>query len=224
MNKRTADAVIVAAGSGSRSGLDVPKQFYEIEGRPVLAYTAETFIKADLIGKIVVVLPNDNFEHDRDYMHRFIHSDKVVYVRGDKTRMESVFEGLKLLANENASEVVCIHDGVRMFVDTAIIEASVDCALKYGAALTAIPMTDTVKEVKNSIVCRTLDRSCLYAAQTPQAFRFKLIYEAYKKAMADGMSFTDDCAVAEYCNIEVHITNGSKKNIKLTLPEDFCNL
>lgn len=224
MNKKTADAVIVAAGSGSRSGLDIPKQFYEIKGRPVLAYTVETFDKLDLIERIVVVLPHDDFEKNRNYMESFISTDKVTYVKGGKTRMESVFEGLKSLDDGKNSKAVCIHDGVRMFVDGRIINESVECALIHGAALTAVPMTDTVKEVQDGRVCRTLDRSCLFAAQTPQTFKFELIYGAYKKAMADGMSFTDDCAVAEYCNIDVHVTLGSKKNIKLTLPEDFDNL
>lgn len=223
MSSVTADAIIVAAGRGVRSGLNVPKQFYEIEGRPVLAYTIETFLKTDSINKIVVVLPKDDFERSKEYMSAFF-CDEVTYVQGGQSRMESVFEGLKALDDGKNSSVVCIHDGVRMFADEGIITQSIICASKHGAALTAVPITDTVKSVKNGVVCDTLDRSCLFAAQTPQTFKYDIIFAAYKKAIADGMSFTDDCAVAEYCGIKVHITNGSTKNVKLTLPEDFENL
>lgn len=222
--KKTADAVIVAAGCGSRAGLSVPKQFYEINGKPVLAYTIEIFLKTESIDKIIVVLPRTVFEEKQTYMSGFVCDDRVTYVQGGQSRMESVFEGLKALDNGQNSSVVCIHDGVRMFVDENIITESIECAIKNNAALTAIPITDTVKSVKNGTVCDTLDRSCLFAAQTPQTFRYDIILEAYKKAMSDGMSFTDDCAVAEYCGVKVHITNGSKKNVKLTLPEDFENL
>ena len=93
-----------------------------------------------------------------------------------------------------------------------------------GAALTAIPITDTVKQVKNGIVEKTLDRSVLFAAQTPQTFNFDAIFTAYKKAIDDNMSFTDDCAVAEYSGVNITITPGSTKNVKLTVPEDFEDL
>lgn len=221
--KKTADAVIVAAGSGNRSGLCIPKQFYEINGRPVLAYTIDIFLKIECINRIIVVLPNANFEKNKSYMKKFT-SDDIVYVKGGNSRSESVFEGLKALDDGKNSSVVCIHDGVRMFVDEKIITESIDCALINGAALTAVPITDTVKLVNNGEVCKTVDRNCLFAAQTPQTFNFNMIFSAYKKVINENINFTDDCAVAEYCGIKVHITNGSKKNIKLTLPEDFENL
>lgn len=222
--KKTADAVIVAAGGGSRSGLDVPKQFYEIDGKPVLAYTVEIFSGIETVNRIIVVLPMENFADNIIYMSRFVCDDHVTFVKGGQTRMESVYEGLKALDDGQNSPVVCIHDGVRMFTDEHIITESIDCALKNGAALTAVPITDTVKSVKNGMVCGTLDRSGLFAAQTPQTFKYDIIFAAYKKAIADGMSFTDDCAVAEYCGIKAHVTMGNKRNVKLTLPEDFVNL
>lgn len=221
--KKTADAVIVAAGSGNRSGLCIPKQFYEINGKPVLAYTIDVFLKTECINRIIVVLPNADFEKNKLYMEKFT-PDYVNYVKGGNSRTESVFEGLKALDDGKNSSVVCIHDGVRMFVDEKIITQSVDCALINGAALTAVPITDTVKLVNNGEVCKTVDRSCLFAAQTPQTFNFDIIFSAYEKVINENMNFTDDCAVAEYCGIKVHITDGSKKNIKLTLPEDFENL
>lgn len=221
---RRADAVIVAAGSGSRSGLDIPKQFFEVAGKPVLAYTIEAFYKCEAIGNIAVVLPRDGFEAARDYMLGFWNDARVIYVPGGSQRMESVFNGLCRLGREGNLPIVCIHDGVRPFVTDDVIIGSVDCAEEHSAALTAVAMTDTVKRVKDGIVEETLDRSCLYCAQTPQTFEFGLIMSAYKKAIAEGLSFTDDCGVAEHYGAKIHITRGSTKNIKLTMPEDFEKL
>ncbi|MBE5818711.1 MAG: 2-C-methyl-D-erythritol 4-phosphate cytidylyltransferase [Clostridiales bacterium] len=223
MSKR-ADAVIVAAGSGTRSGLNIPKQFYMLGEKPVLAHTIEAFLGVDDINTVVVVLPEENFDSHKEYMEGFCRQEGVKYVSGGSTRLLSVFNGLNVLNSIGASRIVCIHDGVRPFVTAKIITDSIDCAEKHIAALTAIPITDTVKQVKNGVVEKTLDRSVLFAAQTPQTFNFDAIFAAYKKAMDDNMSFTDDCAVAEYSGISITITYGSTKNVKLTVPEDFEDL
>ncbi len=219
-----ADAVIVAAGSGTRSGLGVAKQFFEVNQKPVLAYTIDVFLSCKDINNIIAVLPEEYFDVHKNYMQSFINSDRVMYIQGGKTRIDSVFSGLKYLKEQKNTEIVCIHDGVRPFVSHEIISNSIACAEQYGAALAAIQITDTVKYVQNGVVEDTLDRSKLFAAQTPQTFNFKLIFDAYEKAMKDGMQFTDDCGVAEYSGVSIHITNGSRKNIKLTLPEDFERL
>lgn len=220
----TADAVIVAAGSGSRAGLDMPKQFFELHGKPIVFYTIEVFCKCHFINRVVVVLPNENFEKHESYMRQFADFENVIYVRGGNTRMESVHNGLELLADIGGSSVICIHDGVRPFVTENIIRESIECAQKYGAALTAVKITDTVKSVENGIVKATCDRNKLYAAQTPQTFRFDVIMEAYRRAFKDKVEFTDDCAAAEYIGVDVHIVNGSRRNIKLTMHEDFEDL
>ncbi len=224
MSKR-ADAVIVAAGSGSRSGLNVPKQFYEINGRPVLAYTIERFLSCESIANVAVVLPRDGFESNVAYMQGFFAQaqDRIIFTIGGATRMESVYNGLCVLG-KNAMPIVCIHDGVRPFVTDDIINESIDCAEEHGAALAAVQITDTVKQVCDGIVEATLDRSKLYAAQTPQTFGYKLIMNAYARAISEGKQFTDDCAVAEYSGAKIHITKGSTRNIKLTVPEDFERL
>ncbi len=216
-------ALIVAAGRGERSGLDIPKQFFEIYNRPVLAFTLDVFLKYNGIEHIAVALPEASFEYYRDYMEKHIDSPKVEYIQGGASRMESVFKGLEALCKYD-DDVVLIHDGVRMFVTEEIISNAIDCCRKYGAALTAVKMVDTVKLVEDGIVKATCDREKLYAAQTPQTFKLSAITDAYKKAFCDNMSFTDDCAVAEYSGIEVHVSEGSVKNIKLTVKEDFENL
>lgn len=223
MSKR-ADAVIVAAGSGTRSGLNMPKQFYMLGEKPVLAHTIEAFLGVDDINTVAVVLPEENFDYHKAFMERFCNHESVIYISGGSTRLLSVFNGLSALYGIGAAETVCIHDGVRPFVTAKIITDSVDCAEKHVAALTAIPITDTVKQVKDGIVEKTLDRSVLFAAQTPQTFNFDAIFTAYQKAINDNMSFTDDCAVAEYSGISITITPGSTKNVKLTVPEDFEDL
>lgn len=219
-----ADALIVAAGKGERSGLDIPKQFYELNGKPVLFHTIEVFRHCSAIDNIVVVLPQEGFEHYAEYMRSFACEKRIVYISGGCTRMQSVYNGLSALETLSSNPVVCIHDGVRPFVTDAIITDSVKCASEYGAALTAVQMTDTVKTVENGIVTATLDRNTVYAAQTPQTFSAELIKKAYEKAFEAGMQFTDDCAVAEYSGIEIHVVKGSSKNKKLTLHEDFEEL
>ncbi len=216
-------ALIVAAGKGERSGLDIPKQFFEVYGRPVLAFTLDAFLRYEEIEHIVVALPHDNFDEYKHYMMKYSDSSKIEYIQGGASRMESVYRGLKVLA-EHSDDIVLIHDGVRMFVTDEIISNAIACCNKYGAALTAIKITDTVKLAENGVVKETCDRERLYAAQTPQTFKLKDIISAYNKAFDDGMEFTDDCAVAEYSGIKVHIAEGSVKNIKLTVKEDFDNL
>ena len=138
--------------------------------------------------------------------------------------MHSVYNGLMALKQNGGSSVVCIHDGVRPFVTEEIIHNSIETAVKYGAALTAVPITDTVKYVNRGRVENTIDRNCLFAAQTPQTFDFNMILNGYEKAFADNKKFTDDCSVAEYMGNSVYIVYGSRNNIKLTLPEDFERL
>lgn len=221
---KRADAVIVAAGSGTRSGLNIPKQFYMLDGKPVLAHTIDAFIGVDDINTVAVVLPEENFDRHKKFMEEFCKLERVIYVSGGSTRLLSVYNGLNALYSKGAGRIVCIHDGVRPFVTAKIIKGSIECAEKHVAALTAIPITDTVKQVKNGVVEKTLDRSVLFSAQTPQTFNFEALFTAYKKAIDDNMSFTDDCAVAEYSGISITITPGSTKNVKLTVPEDFEDL
>lgn len=221
MEKR-ADAVIVAAGCGKRSGLSYPKQFFEVKGRPVLAYTADAFLSHGDIGSVVIVLPEENFEEYREYMRKFT-EDKVKYVCGGKERMNSVYNGL-LALEDSHKPVVLIHDGVRPFVTEKIITDCIDSAEKYGTALAAVKVTDTVKRVKNGIVSDTVDREELFLAQTPQAFLYELITAAYDTAFDEGKSFTDDCGVCENVGARIRIVDGSRDNIKLTLPEDFEKL
>ncbi len=222
MEKR-ADAVIVAAGCGIRSGLSYPKQFFEVGGRPVLAYTAEAFLSYEGVKSVVIVLPEENFEEYRAYMQKFTDSDRVKYVCGGKERMNSVYNGLLALEEDHAP-VVLIHDGVRPFVTERIITDCIESAERFGTALAAVKVTDTVKRVKNGIVADTVDREELYLAQTPQAFLYELIIAAYDTAFDEGKSFTDDCGVCENIGARIRIVNGSKDNIKLTLPEDFEKL
>lgn len=218
MNKK-ADAVIVAAGCGKRSGLSVPKQFFEISGRPVLSYTVTEFESYDNIGAIIVVLPSEDFEKHKAYMKKF--NPDVIYVPGGETRMQSVYNGLKKLEEAEHAGIVCVHDGVRPYITNEIVSDSIEVAEKYGAALTAIPITDTVKCVEDGVVMSTVNRDKLYAAQTPQTFRFDIIMPAYEKAMQEDTVFTDESAVVENYGVKVHISKGLRINEKLTMPEDF---
>ena len=216
-----ADAIIVAAGEGKRAGLHVPKQFYAVEGVPIVCHTISRFLECPNIRAIVVALPEQGFAEYAELVRSYVKSEKVQFVPGGDTRMKSVYNGLCHLSRMAHEEIVCIHDAVRMFVTEEIITESITCAEQYGAALTAIPVVDTIKLAREDTVCSTLNRSELYAAQTPQTFRFSLILQAYEKAIASEAECTDDCAVAELIGVYARICKGSAGNIKLTHPEDF---
>lgn len=216
-----ADAVIVAAGEGKRSGLHMPKQFYVVDGMPIVCHTIGRFLESPSIRTVVVALPQQGFGEYAELVRSYVKSEKVQFVPGGETRMKSVYNGLCHLSRIEHEETVCIHDAVRMFVTEEIITESIACAEQFGAALTAIPVVDTIKQVRDDTVCNTLNRSELYAAQTPQTFRLSLILQAYERAIASGAECTDDCAVAELIGVYAHICKGSPGNIKLTNPEDF---
>lgn len=217
-------AIIVAAGKGSRSGLNMPKQFFEVDGKPVLSYTIDKFRHTSIFNKIITVLPEENYDYWSAYTRNFYSDENVLFIKGGSTRTISVYNALSTLDYANENDIVCIHDGVRPFVTDEIIHDSISTAKKYGSALTAVPITDTVKYVENNTVKKTLDRNNIFAAQTPQTFKFGIIRNAYEKAISKSMEFTDDCSVAEYAGVNITVINGSKKNIKLTLPEDFERL
>ena len=216
-----ADAVIVAAGEGKRSGLHMPKQFYVVDGMPIVCHTIGRFLESPSIRTVVVALPQQGFGEYAELVRSYVKSEKVQFVPGGETRMKSVYNGLCHLSRIEHEEIVCIHDAVRMFVTEEIITESIACAEQFGAALTAIPVVDTIKQVRDDTVCNTLNRSELYAAQTPQTFRLSLILQAYERAIASGAECTDDCAAAELIGVYAHICKGSPGNIKLTNPEDF---
>lgn len=221
----TVGAVIVAAGRGERAGTatDGPKQYRLIGGREVLAWTLETFRQHPRIGPIAVVIhPDDHALFTRATEKLSVPASFMV-VEGGADRQESVKKGLEALSVAEPEHVL-IHDGVRPFVDEALIErviSELDAGSK--AVLPALAVADTLKAAdETGHVAKTVPRDGLYGAQTPQGFKFKAILDAHRKAAPDTQSvFTDDSAIAEWAAMPVKLVEGDPENVKLTFARDL---
>ena len=214
-------AIVAAAGRGTRFGRGRAKQFVELGGVPVIVHTLRRFERSETVGETVVVLPADETAAFVALAGRYGLRKLARVVAGGATRGESIWRGLQGVRAATAG-VVAVHDGVRPFVTPAEIDRVVRAAEETGAALLATPATDTLKEVRSGTVARTLDRSAVWHAQTPQCFRFDLLRRAYESALAEGLDATDDSALVERLGVSVSVVEGSARNVKITRPEDLA--
>ena len=218
-----AGVVIPAAGSGLRMGFPVPKQFLDLRGIPVLVRSVQCFLKAENIHTIVVALPDERVETTRRLLNTFLSQnqlDRLVLVAGGTTRQLSVLAGLAALPPE--TEIVLVHDGARPFVSPDIIQRCLDEAVRSGAAVAAVPVRDTIKQVdKAGVIQQTVDRTDLWQAQTPQAVRLDLLRKAYAIADSKGFQGTDEASLLENAGYAVSIVQGSEYNIKITGQDDL---
>lgn len=213
-------ALIAASGQGQRMGGDIKKQYYVLEGVPILARTLEIFICHQAVNQIVVTVPPGETGMARDTIAPFCSLEKITFVEGGKRRQDSVYQGLQQLSPD--AEMICIHDGVRPFISGELFEAVLEAALQWGAAVPVIPVTDTLKEISSSgMVNRTVSRERVRCAQTPQIFHRDLILEAYRKAHILGVEATDDAYLLELLGNKVCAVAGSPANIKITHPLDL---
>ena len=212
-------AIILAAGSGKRMGTHIPKQFLDLAGRPVLAWTLTAFERADRIDRVVLVVGPEDLDTCREQFGKKKFSKVVDVVAGGAERQDSVACGLRAIPQE--ADVVAVHDGARAYVTPADINAVVLTAAERGAAVLGIPVTDTIKRVRDDQVVETLDRSTLRAVQTPQAFRRDVIFRAHRAARESGYLGTDDTALVERLGEAITIVPGRADNIKITSPEDL---
>ena len=212
-------AVVPAGGTGTRMGGTVPKQFLELNGKPILYYTLKTLQDCGIISELILVVPEKEYDNAcTDWLGKPEIVTKVV-VGGEK-RQDSVYNGFCELSQK--TEIVLVHDGVRPFLSHQMIQKSVDAAREYGAAITAIPVNDTIKRVDDSgLVSQTVDREGLWRVQTPQVFRYELLQEAFKKANSEKFYGTDEGTLIEHLGKPVKVVEGSEQNIKITRPEDL---
>lgn len=209
-------AIIVAAGEGQRME-GIEKMFAPINGRPALARVLDTFQRCKKIDAIIVVTSAKNIDACRKLVKAEGWSKVKDVVVGGKRRQDSVAEGLKRAKD---ADWVVIHDGARPLVTIDLIERGLAAAKETGAAVAAVPVTDTIKEVQTGeIVHRTLSRENLRAIQTPQVFRRDIIEKAYQNAAGD---VTDDAALVEKAGYQVKLYPGSYANIKITTPDDLA--
>lgn len=215
-------ALIVAGGSGSRMRLPIKKQYLHLEGLPLLARTVMTFDRLDRLDRIVLVIPQEDFQKCRDdILGQLTLAHDVQLVAGGRRRQDSVVNGLNALDGEDG--LVMIHDGVRPFVTDALIERCLTGAQATGACIPTIPATDTLKSVDaNGCILETLNRKSIHLAQTPQTFGLELIKRAHQYALDNGFSATDDASVAEFAGASVMVVPGDPYNIKITTPHDLA--
>jgi 2-C-methyl-D-erythritol 4-phosphate cytidylyltransferase len=215
------NAVIVAAGESKRMGGALPKTLMTLAGRPLILRTLDRFA-ASRIRRAILVVP----EKHKQKFEQIIRSDRrlsgleCVLEAGGASRQDSVREGLARLDED--CEIVVIHDGARPLISPALIDRSVELALKEGAAVVGVPVRDTIKAVSQSRkVDSTPPRDSLWEIHTPQAFRVEIIRQAHLKAEREGIEATDDAMLVERLGKTVVVLEGERSNVKITTPEDL---
>ncbi|MBC8061858.1 MAG: 2-C-methyl-D-erythritol 4-phosphate cytidylyltransferase [Clostridiaceae bacterium] len=213
-------AVIAAAGSGSRMGINFNKQFIEVKNKPLLYYTLNAFDKNSFVDNIIITAKEEEIAFIKEEIICKYKISKVsAIIPGGKERQDSVFNALKSLSG---FDIVLIHDGARPFVTKEIIKSGIENAIKFGAAACGVRPKDTIKlKGENGFSCGTLNRDELFSVQTPQCFKYELIFQAHKKAFEQGIKYTDDTAVIENFGQNVYLYDGSYENIKITTPDDL---
>ena len=214
-------AIIAAAGAGTRMASDRPKQFLLLAGTPVIFHTLKVFEQCDSIDEVIVVLPAEESAGFLSLAGKFGVRKLTRVVPGGATRADSVKRGLMAIRSATA-EIVAVHDGVRPFVTVEEIDATIAAAKSNGAAILVAPVTDTIKQVDDEAIVKTLDRGTLRRALTPQCFRYELLREAYQHADVNDPSLTDESALVEQLGKRVSIVEGSTRNIKITTAEDLA--
>lgn len=213
--------VLVAAGSGTRFGGEMPKQFLPLGEMPVYLESLRKFLP--FVAVNVIVVPHDRLELAIGQVEGFrekIDSEiEIQVIAGGITRQESVLNGLKFLHGK--CQYVLVHDAVRPYLSSRLIIRVIESMLEYGAALPLEQVTDTVKVVKDNMVVETLDRSLLWRAQTPQGSELQQLLDAVEKASEDGFTGTDESSLLERAGIAVRAVEGEKSNIKITWEEDL---
>lgn len=216
--KNACNAVIVAAGRAVRmQGND--KIMSVLCGKTVLQYSIEALSRSEEIQEIVIVTRKDLIDPIRQLCRENQYKKVRNVVEGGDTRTHSVMIGMDNIFRKKG--LVAVHDGARPLVSQRIIRDTIQKAGIYHAAAPAVSVTDTVKYAENHIVTKTLDRSVLFAVQTPQIFDFDLLRGALGKCLKEGLIITDDCSAVEAVGMRVYLTEGEKTNIKITTPVDL---
>lgn len=214
-------AVIAAAGTGSRMGRGINKQFIKIKEKPLLFYTLTAFENNSKVDEIVVTAKTEEIEFiKKEIVEKYEFHKVSAIVVGGKERQDSVYNALKYIKE---CHIVLIHDGARPFVTEEIINKGIEYTEIYGAAACGVTPKDTIKLVdRDGFSEGTLNREKLFSVQTPQCFKYTLIMDAHTKCSQLDSKFTDDTAVLEYFGHRIYLYQGSYDNIKVTTPEDLA--
>jgi len=209
-------AILLAAGRGTRLGASHPKAYLPLRGRPILLYSLEAFSRCPLISELVVVIHPDDTERARHVLKVFEKPVRVVY--GGAQRQDSALAGVRAASGD----FVMVHDAARPLVSLGLIERVIAAMKTHGAAVPALPVTDSLKRVSEDLIIADIDRAELFSAQTPQGFERKLLLEALERACAQGRYFTDEASVLlAMSNVRAKVVPGEVQNIKITTEADL---
>lgn len=212
-------ALVPAGGSGTRLGHRVPKQFLRVAGVPILVTTVRRLCEHPGVSGVIVAAPEAYVARTRRLLGAGARRAPIAVLPGGATRQESVWRALQ--AAPATAEIVVVHDAVRPFITRALLEGVVRAAAEAGAAICAVPVTETLKRVRDGVVEETVDRTGLWSVQTPQAFRTALLREAHDKARRDGIVGTDDAMLVERLGHRVRVVPGLPGNVKITTADDL---
>lgn len=216
-----ASVIIPAGGIGSRFGGEIPKQFVELNGMPLIIHTIRIFDKIDDVEAIVVPVHNEWFSFMKELVVKYDLTKVKEVIIGGQDRQDSVCNGLQSKYCKD-SEMVLVHDAVRPFAEAKMIQKIIDATEDFGAVIPTIAPQDTIKEKNNKdIIVKTLDRSKICRVQTPQGFWYDIISAAYEKANLAGFKGTDEASLVEFIGYKVSVVEGEESNIKITTPFDL---
>ena len=207
--------ILMAAGSGTRMNENIPKQFIEISGIPIIVYTYRQFKNITNL-KTIIVLPENKFEYWKNYMSTILKEGNIKYVKGGKKRFISVKNGLKTISNKEG--IVAIHDGVRPLISETLIKTLYESAKKLGNAIPYTPVINTLRKYKVESNL-SVNRNNYINIQTPQVFKIKNILNSFK--LIKGSDYTDESSVIEKSGEKINLILGEEKNIKLTSEFDL---
>ncbi|MGH9444679.1 MAG: 2-C-methyl-D-erythritol 4-phosphate cytidylyltransferase [Terriglobia bacterium] len=212
-------AIIPAAGVGARMGRETPKQFLSIRGIPIFVYTLRKFVSSGAVDEILLAVRPGAMDRVKEAVDKEPSGLPLSLTEGGGTRQETVARALAKAPP--STEVVVVHDAVRPFITAEMIKRVIEAARKDGAAILGIPSVDTVKQIEHDIILGTIPRERIALAQTPQAFRYALLREAFERALSDDFQGTDESSLVERLGARVTVLMGSDRNIKITKPSDL---
>ena len=209
--------VLAAAGTGSRFGSDTPKQFIPFEGKPLYLHALERF--SSFFEVAVLVLPEGWKERVDNQVRSLSYRDRLFLEIGGPRRQDSVYQGLNRLGED--IEMVLVHDAARPFTSSELIAAVIEQTRQHEACVPVVPVADTLKQVSDGRIVRTLDRKGLSLVQTPQGFEINLLKRAFQQAIQDGFYGTDEATLVERLGSPVHVVAGERSNLKVTCKGDL---
>jgi 2-C-methyl-D-erythritol 4-phosphate cytidylyltransferase len=208
-------AVIVAGGVGSRMAAGMPKQFLELNGKPVLVYTLETFLNSFSDLQVTLVLPTDHLLEGKELVEKYFDINRIKFVSGGETRFHSVQNGLQAIHD---SSIIFVHDAVRCLLSAQLVQRCFMQAEEMGSAIPAIAATDSLRILQEG-ESRSLPRDQVRLIQTPQTFQSEILLPAYQVPFQP--AFTDEASVVESFGLPIHLIEGEEQNIKITRPVDL---